>query len=31
MPTGYKILDELQQYQILKEVTEGKRGQVSMF
>ena len=31
MPTSYKILDELQQYEILKEVTGGKRGQVFMF
>lgn len=31
MPTAYKILEELQQYEILKEVTGGKRGQVFMF
>lgn len=31
MPTAYKILDELQQYEVLKEVTGGKRGQVFMF
>ena len=30
-PTAYKILDELQQYGILKEVTGGKRGQVFMY
>lgn len=31
MPTAYKILDELQQFGILKEVTGGKRGQIFMF
>lgn len=31
MPTAYKILDELQQYEILKEVTGGKRGRIFMF
>jgi Fic family protein len=31
MPTAYKILEELQKYEILKEVTGGKRGQVFMF
>jgi len=31
MPTAYKILEEMQQYEILKEVTGGKRGQIFMF
>lgn len=31
MPTAYKILDELQQFGILKEVTGGKRGKIFMF
>lgn len=30
-PTAYKILDELQQYEILKEITGGKRSQIFMF
>ncbi len=31
MPTAYKILEELKQYEILKEVTGGKRSQIFMF
>lgn len=31
MPTAYKIIDEMEQYDILKEMTGGKRGQIFMF
>ena len=31
MPIAYKILEEMQQYEILKEVIGGKRGQIFMF
>lgn len=31
MPTAYKILEELKEYEILKEITGGKRGQIFMF
>ncbi len=31
MPTAYKIIDEMKQYHILKEMTGGKRGQIFMF
>lgn len=31
MPTAYKIIDEMKQYHILKEMTGRKRGQIFMF
>lgn len=31
MPTAYKIIDEMKQYEILEEMTGGKRGQIFMF
>lgn len=31
IPTAYKIIDEMEQYGILKEMTGGKRGQIFMF
>lgn len=31
MPTAYKIIDEMKQYEILKEMTGAKRGQIFMF
>ena len=31
MPTAYKIIDEMEHYEILREMTGGKRGQIFMF